>query len=497
VPLPALPSTRTWLRLLVLAPFVLAALVLGLGPTPAWGSPPPSPSLAGDTTIIESEEPVDPDAETDPASTTPGTGRQIAVGAVLIVLTIGGNFLIWGGIGLIRFVDERTGRRRGGPPPDGPSDTRVERRHLAIVMAAHNEEAVITPSLRAVRELVPRHNIYVANDGSTDATSSLARAAGVNVLDVVPNRGKAGALRAVLEHFELFDRYRAVLFVDADTHLDPGYLDAALPWLNDPEVVAVAGYAKPLWCPERRSWLGKVLAAHRHRLYALTQILQKYGQTWRLSNVAYIVPGFASIYRTSVLRHIDIDPPGLVIEDFNMTFEIHHRGLGRIAFTPDALALCHEPSNYRDYVSQVRRWVLGFWQTVRRHGVWPGAFWAALALWIAEVLIASIVFTLLPVVVALLVLPELWGGAMEWTWFASVHGLLSQWVTLPVVLAVVFVPDLIIMTVLGIRDRRWLYPLLALGFPLFRVTDAFLGLVTIPRAWTQTSTGMWRSPTRN
>ena len=485
---------RSWGSLLVLAVLVMW---LGLGATPAQGSPPPSPLLPGDASIAEIEKPADLGTQTALVSTKPGRDRQIAVGSVLLVLAVGANFVIWGGIGLIRFADEHTGRRRGAPPPAGPDDTRVDRRHLAIVMAAHNEEAVITPSLRAVRELVPRRNIYVANDGSTDATSQLAREAGVNVLDVVPNRGKAGALRAALEHFELYDRYRAVLFVDADTHLDPGYLDAALPWLNDPEVVAVAGYAKPMWDPEHRSWLGKVVAAHRHRLYALTQMLQKYGQTWRLSNVAYIVPGFASIYRTSVLRRIDMDPPGLVIEDFNMTFEIHHRGLGRIAFTPGAVALCHEPNNYGDYVSQVRRWVLGFWQTVRRHGVWPSAFWAALGLWIAEILVASVVFTLLPVVIALLVLPELWGGVMEWTWFATVQGLLSQWLTLPMVLAVVFVPDVIIMTILGIRDRRWIYPLLALGFPLLRVTDAVLGLVTIPAAWTQTSTGVWRSPTRN
>lgn len=429
-------------------------------------------------------------------TTAPGTGRQIGVTAILVVMTVGVNFVLWGLIGAVRFAEERVTPRRRAQPPRRPVGTRVRRRHLALVMAAHNEEAVIVDSLRSVRGLLPRSNIYVASDGSTDATAQLAREVGVNVLEVVPNRGKAGALRAAIEHFDLLDRYRAVLFLDADTHLDPGYLDAALPLLDHPDTVAVAGYAKPIWRPETRTWLGRMLAAHRHRLYAVTQMLQKYGQTWRFTNVAYIVPGFASIYRTEVLRDIEMDPPGLVIEDFNMTFEIHHRGLGRIALTPQAVALCHEPSTFGDYVKQTRRWVLGFWQTVRRHGIWWGGFWAALALWIAEILFASVVFVSLPFVVTVLLLPELFGAVLTWPWFAAVYGVLASWLTLPVVLIGVVLPDLVITTVLGLRDRRWHYPLLALGFPLLRITDAVIGLATIPRAWTQTSTGTWQSPSR-
>jgi poly-beta-1,6-N-acetyl-D-glucosamine synthase len=495
--LPGRPAPRS------LGLLVLILLCLGFGgwstearassQTPAVSVMPLDPMPISAGTV---GEPEDGDPALPPESEAPGTARQVTVTVLLVVFTIGLNFFIWGSIGIARLVDEKAGQRRGGPPRFGPPKSRVERRHLAIVMAAHNEAAVIVDALRAVRELVPRSNVYVASDGSTDATTALAREVGVNVLDLVANRGKAGALLAALEHFRLLDRYRAVLFVDADTHLDPGYLDAALPWFNDPKVAAVAGYAKPIWRPGGRSLMANMLAAHRHRLYAVTQMLQKYGQTWRFTNVAYIVPGFASVYRTSVLRHMDLDPPGLVIEDFNMTFEIHHHHLGRIAFTPDALARCHEPSTYAEYVSQMRRWVLGFWQTVRRHGVWVSAFWAALALWIAEVVLASLVFSALPLIVAVLVLPELWAGALQWGWFTAVFDVVSSWVTLPVILLGVLVPDLVITTVLGAKERRWRYPLLALGFPLLRITDAVIGLITIPRAWTETSTGAWRSPTR-
>ena len=46
---------------------------------------------------------------------------------------------------------------------------------------------------------------------------------------------------------------------------------------------------------------GKIIA-YRERVYVLTQYLQKYGQTWKRTNVAYIVPGYASMYRSRALE---------------------------------------------------------------------------------------------------------------------------------------------------------------------------------------------------
>ena len=43
--------------------------------------------------------------------------------------------------------------------------------------------------------------------------------------------------------------------------------------------------------------------------------------------VVTIVPGFASMYRTDAVAQIDVTGAGLVIEDFNMTFEIHAKKL--------------------------------------------------------------------------------------------------------------------------------------------------------------------------
>ena len=154
----------------------------------------------------------------------------------------------------------------------------------------------------------------------------------------------------------------------------------------DPSVVAVAGATTTDWSRRDRSVFTRFLLAHRDRVYLLTQLLQKFGQSWRRTNVVHIVPGAASMYRVEALAQIELEAPGLVIEDFNMTFEVHHRHLGRIAFHPGARAITQDPDNLRDYTRQVRRWSLGFWQTVRRHGFWPSRFCLALVVTVFELL---------------------------------------------------------------------------------------------------------------
>ena len=139
---------------------------------------------------------------------------------------------------------------------------------------------------------------------------------------------RRGALEEGIRTFGLVERFSVVLLLDADTRLDPGYFQAALPLFDDPDIVAVAGCAHSNWHTPGLSFLGRLVTAHRSRIYALTQRLLKYGQTWRRTNATHIVPGFASMYRTTVLPNITINPVGLVIEDFNMTFEVYRKRPG-------------------------------------------------------------------------------------------------------------------------------------------------------------------------
>jgi cellulose synthase/poly-beta-1,6-N-acetylglucosamine synthase-like glycosyltransferase len=415
----------------------------------------------------------------------------MAAFVVTVVVVVGVNTLLWVSAGLVRVLASRL---RGDAPR---GDAHVpEPRDVAIVIAAHNEELVIEATIRSAARQVPVRNVFVACDGCTDGTARIVRACGATALDIQPNRGKAGAIRAIVEELDLAGRFEVMLLLDADSQLHHDYLRTGLPEFADPEVVAVAGRATTILDPPPPTLMGRVLVAYRERLYLSVQYLQKFGQASRLLNAVSIVPGFASMYRTRVLADIDIDAPGLAIEDYNMTFEVHAKRLGRIAFRPDAaVALTQDPDNLADYRKQMRRWSLGFWQTVRRHGVHAGRFWALLAMSIGE-LVTSAVFMVLFVPIVLLsvgsaVLAA--SGADPSGVSAGIAGVLPP----AAVIAGVLVPDYLLSVLAAVLARRPAYLVLGAVFPALRMLDAWLCLRAMSDAFLRRhADGRWASPER-
>nr|WP_221308848.1 glycosyltransferase family 2 protein [Nocardiopsis mwathae] len=394
----------------------------------------------------------------------------------------------------------------GGGTADGPSaatasapgaPTRADQISLAVVIPAHNEEPVIDGAIKSALRLFNRWDIYVVSDSSKDATADIAAETGVNVLELLTNRGKAGALEAVIQEFDLTENYDGVVILDADTELDEKYVEGARKQLSDPSVAAVAGFVVAEWKPKERTVVGRLISAYRDRLYWMLQYLLRFGQTWRYTSVAFIVPGFASVYRSSVLKHLEINPKGLVIEDFNMTFEVHHRRLGRISMNPNTKAYCQDPFTIRDYVKQVRRWTLGFWQTVRRHGVWPSMFWFSLFFYILEVVFVALMLLVMVGLALFTLLPALTGGAvLSLGFYAAGYAAVSAVLPLTAIAVGMFVPDYVLTCVMATIRRRPSYLVYGLFFLPMRVVDAYLTLRTIPQAWTANSDGRWSSPTR-
>ncbi|MFF0242114.1 glycosyltransferase family 2 protein [Rhodococcus pyridinivorans] len=408
---------------------------------------------------------------------------------VLVIFILGLGTIVWACIGSMRFIYERAHAAR-----------RTEAAHIAVedvavLLAAHNEAVVIAGAIEAAAALVARKRIHVVSDGSSDATAEIARRLGVRVLELERNRGKAGALSAGLEHFELCDRFEVVLLLDADTRLSPDYLQTGLPLFDDPGVVAVAGCVRGVVDKPAPTVLGRLLVAYRERLYVIVQLLFKYGQAARRINVVNIVPGFASMYRTAALSRIDIAAPGLVIEDFNMTFEVHAKKLGRIAFRPgSAVAYTEDPDNPRDYVRQISRWNLGFWQTVRRHGLRHGLFWTVLALHLIELIISSV---LLVLVVPLLVVHTFvrFAEASDIGVVEPIR-LVATTVGLEAVLFGLLLPDFLLTVFAAWVLRRPSYLVFGLVFPVVRILDAYICLSAVPRTFSTQSNGSWASPTR-
>ncbi len=407
-----------------------------------------------------------------------------------LLLLLGVNPALWSTIALVRFGHERLGRlgKPASPPkrPLTPAD-------VAVLIPAHNEEVCIRATLESAARLVPTENIHVIADGCTDRTVEIARAFGANVLELNPSRGKAGGIEAAVEHFRFAERFVGLLITDADTELAPDYLVHALRHLEDPGTAAVAGYAYSSWQPQNLSMIGRFLIAYRVRLYAVMQFL-KYGQTWRYTNVAPIVPGFASMYRTSLLTQMDLNPKGLVIEDFNMTFELHRKRLGRIAFGMRSYATAQDPDNLRDYYKQITRWSLGFWQTLRRHGFWWSGFSLALGLFLAEVLVASTVMLTMAIGTVLAAFAPLVPGAP--TWFSGPVMVAAAMLDPLKVFLFVAIPDYLLTVVVAIGMRRPSLLVYGAGFLFIRIIDSTSMFWSLYKLTRTRSNGRWASPTR-
>lgn len=91
---------------------------------------------------------------------------------------------------------------------------------VLIIIPAWNEESTLLTVVGEVRSILPHADILVVNDGSTDRTSRIARAAGARVLDLPVNLGVGGAMRAGYR-FAQRQGYDRTVQLDADGQHDP------------------------------------------------------------------------------------------------------------------------------------------------------------------------------------------------------------------------------------------------------------------------------------
>jgi cellulose synthase/poly-beta-1,6-N-acetylglucosamine synthase-like glycosyltransferase len=261
---------------------------------------------------------------------------------------------------------------------------------ICVVIPARNEERLIGRCITSVLDagLDPRH-VYVVDDASTDGTGEVLRSfAGINILTNDPRRGKAGSLRHAIEHFELVDRYAFVSILDADSHVTEGYFDVVVKsFVEDPQAVLV--------CGSPRGQAHNYLTAFRTLDYALCLFMYRKGQD--AIGVITVAPGCASTYRSSILSALDW-AGGTLVEDMDLTVQIHRKRLGRIRYAGDAVVHTQDPRRLREYVGQLTRWYSGTWQVMRLHRLPLGRqrLDAEFALLVGEGLFYSILVLALP-----------------------------------------------------------------------------------------------------
>lgn len=199
---------------------------------------------------------------------------------------------------------------------------------VSIAIPAYNEERRIVECVRSVQEqrLPFDHEIIVVNNASTDATAAIAGALGVVVVDE-PRKGLANARQAGLTAAT----GDVLVYVDADTHLPPGWIEAVVAAIEADDGVAGVSCGFRFYDGRPLENLGNVVF---QRVVSPTA-----NRILRRLHRPEIVIGSAFAVRTEALRRaggIDLDFQ-FYGEDTALAYRLHSQG--RVRYLDDLYVL--------------------------------------------------------------------------------------------------------------------------------------------------------------
>ena len=414
-------------------------------------------------------------------------------------LPIGISVLFWSVVGLIRLLTEKVFVKKPDRTRRSINLLELKKSDIAVILPAHNEELVIRDSIRWLKKSLHPKQIYVVSDGSKDKTYRRARMEGVHVSKLDPGKGKAKALVYLLQRHNLYERYKLIFIVDADTRIDPTCVERALPLFADPKVGVVFASSRIVWPDHFFPRLKLYFVAYRERLNRMLQYFLIYGQTWKYTSVNYVIPGFATLYRSEILKQLEIDTPGLLIEDFNLAFQFHKKHLGRIGYDPSLIGWDQYPDNLKDYWKQVRRWNIGFFQTIKKNGVGPSFFWLALGVFSAEVILNSIFLLFLPFLLIYLFSSSIPGADALLGQFTGLYQTFGPYKNLSLgdIFLGTYILDYILTVVIGLYNRKPQFIFYGLFFFVMHFITSLILLSSIIPGFFGRSTGRWTPPTRS
>ena len=246
----------------------------------------------------------------------------------------------------------------------------MSKKLFCILIPMHNEEKVIQATLQSITKLgkVSMKDVYLVDDCSKDDTVKRVLDYGFpeqNVLQLSPNKGKAGAVIGANIHFKLSQRYEWIQFMDADTLVGANHaqkLNKYLPTLDKGTIAVCTEVAT-----EHSSW--NPLVVYRQVEYFITHMVYKRAQSEL--NIITVIPGCGAIFRSPVFDMLMQDHnPKMLTEDMDWTIKVHHDQLGRVIFNGDFKVYTQDPKNIRDYLKQIHRWYRGLWQVYRSRSMW-------------------------------------------------------------------------------------------------------------------------------
>jgi cellulose synthase/poly-beta-1,6-N-acetylglucosamine synthase-like glycosyltransferase len=149
------------------------------------------------------------------------------------------GLLVYTHVGYPLLLRALVALRGSRPAPEASS----ELPSVSLIVAAHDEEEVIERKVRDALALdYPRSKLelIVADDGSTDRTAELARAAGADFVLQRPRAGKVATLNAAVER----SRGEVLAFSDANSFWERDSLRRLVERLAEPGVGYVCGQVR-------------------------------------------------------------------------------------------------------------------------------------------------------------------------------------------------------------------------------------------------------------
>jgi cellulose synthase/poly-beta-1,6-N-acetylglucosamine synthase-like glycosyltransferase len=256
---------------------------------------------------------------------------------LLVYTHLGYPLLLWG---IARAC------RREGAPAEPPGLPRV-----SVIVAAHDEEAVIGHKVRDALELdYPRDRmeVIVASDGSTDRTAEVAKDAGADLVLELPRGGKVAALNAAVER----SSGDVLAFSDANSFWDRDALRRLVARFAASDV----GYV----CGQVRFDGGG--AANEEGLYWRYEMALRELE----SRLGGITGGNGAINAVRRDAYLFLDPARG--QDISFPYELKKRGW-RPVYAADALARERLAATLGGEFARKRRMMAGAWSTMLRHGL--------------------------------------------------------------------------------------------------------------------------------
>jgi cellulose synthase/poly-beta-1,6-N-acetylglucosamine synthase-like glycosyltransferase len=261
------------------------------------------------------------------------------------------SLIVWTHVGYALVLVLFARMRRDAPAPS----LQPELPSLSLIVAAHNEEAVIEAKVHNALELSyprERFELIVACDGCTDATAARARAAGAQLVLELPRAGKIRAQDLAVERAS----GEIVAFSDANAVWEPDAARELVRAFADERV----GYACGEVIFERADGAGG--PANQEGVYWRYELAVRALE----SRVSSITAGNGAIYATRRDAYVVVDP--IMGHDLSLPFNIVKRGR-RAVHVPGARAREKMVPSLAGEFARKRRMMSHTWPIVLRGGL--------------------------------------------------------------------------------------------------------------------------------